>query len=128
MSQSKRKQVSLRAADFEKATGLRDAITKNSGRKVTISDTVARALDCLEDAHARGAWLSPREAAPVLEQRHRDRLASVIAQFVARACPEKTLRGIAFDTKTAMMTVHFDQDDAISVWTGDAGAAAATTH
>ena len=57
-----------------------------------------------------------------------DRLASAIAQFIARACPEKQLKGIAFDTKNGMMTVHFDEDDPVAVWTGDADAVAATTH
>ena len=117
--------MSLRIGDFEKATALRDAITEKSGRKITISDTVARALDCLQDVHARGAWLSPREAAPVLEQRHRDQVASVLAQFIARACPEKMLRGIAFDSANEMMTVTFDQGDPIALWAGEAAAHAA---
>ena len=125
MKQPSRRQVSLRNVDFEKATALRDAITEKSGRKITISDTVARALDCLKDAHARGAWLSPSEAAPVLEQRHRDQVASVLAQFIARACPEKMLRGIAFDSANEMMTVTFDQGDPIALWAGEAAAHAA---
>ena len=125
MKQPSRRQVSLRTADFEKATTLRDAITERSGRKITISDTVSRALACLEDAHARGAWLSPREAAPVLEQRHRDQVASVLAQFIARACPEKMLSGIAFDSANEMMTVTFDQGDPIALWAGEAAAHAA---
>ena len=128
MSQSKRKQVSLRAADFEMAVGLRDAITEKSGRKVTISDTVARALACLKDAHERGAWLSPPEAASVLEARHRDKLASVLAQFVARACPTKTLKGIAFDPGNGTMTVSFAEGDPVALWAGDTGAAGATSH
>ena len=125
MKQTTRHQVSVRTADFEKAIALRDAITEKSGRQITISDTVARALACLEDAHARGAWLSPREAAPVLEQRHRDQVASVLAQFIARACPEKRLKGIAFDSANEMMTVTFDEGDAIALWAGEAAAHAA---
>ena len=128
MSQSKRKQVSLRAADFEKATGLRDVITKKTGRPITIGDAVGRALQCLEDAHERGAWLSPPEAASVLEARHRDKLASVLAQFIARACPEKQLKGIAFNHKNGTMTVSFDEGDPVALWAGDAGAAGATSH
>ena len=125
MKQPSRHQVSVRTVDFEKATALRDAITEKSGRKITISDTVARALDCLKDAHARGAWLSPSEAAPVLEQRHRDQVASVLAQFIARACPEKRLKGIAFDPANEMMTVTFDESDPIALWAGEAAAHAA---
>ena len=125
MKQLSRRQVSLRNVDFEKATALRDAITEKSGRKITISDTVGRALDCLKDAHTRGAWLRPQEAAPVIEQRHRDQVASVLAQFVARACPEKRLKGIAFDSANGMMTVIFDEGDRIDLWAGEADAHAA---
>ena len=106
MKHPNRHQVSVRNVDFEKATALRDAITEKSGRKITISDTVARALDCLQDAHARGAWLSPQEAAPVLEQRHRDQVVSVVAQLLARIAPERPLRGVAFDTEHDTLIVH----------------------
>ena len=106
MKQPSRRQVSLRNVDFEKATALRDEITEKSGRKITISDTVARALDCLKDAHAQGAWLSPQEAAPVLEQRHRDQVVSVVAQLLARIAPERPLRGVAFDTEHDTLIVH----------------------
>ena len=109
MKHPARRQVSLRIADFEKAIALRDAITEKSGRKVTISDTMGRALECLEGAHSRGAWLSPQEAGPVLEQRHQDQMASALAQFIARACPEKRLKGIAFDSANEMLTVIFDR-------------------
>ena len=78
-----RRHIAISARDYERATALRDALAGRSGRKATISGTVGRALECLQDAHERGAWLSPREAAPVLEQRHRDNLASVVAQFLA---------------------------------------------
>ena len=125
MKQPSRHQVSVRNVDFEKTTALRDALAEKSGRKLTISDTLSRALDCLEDAHKRNAWLSPREAAPVLEQRHRDQVASVLAQFVARACPEKRLKGIAFDSANEMMSVTFDEGDPIALWAGEAAAHAA---
>ena len=125
MKQASRHQVSVRNVDFEKTTALRDALAEKSGRKVTISDTLSRALDCLEDAHKRNAWLSPREAAPVLEQRHRDQVASVLAQFIARACPEKRLKGIAFDSANEMMSVTFDEGDPIALWAGEAAAHAA---
>ena len=107
MKQPSRHQVSVRTVDFEKATALRDAITEKSGRKITISGTVGRALACLEDAHARGAWLSPSEAAPVLEQRHRDQVVSVVAQLLARIAPERPLRGVAFDAENDTLIVHF---------------------
>ena len=113
MTQTGRRQISLRNADFEKATALRDALAEKSGRKVTISDTIGRSLDCLEDAHTRGAWLSPREAAPVLEQRHRDQVVSVVAQLLARIAPERPLRGVAFDTEHDTLIVHFADSEPV---------------
>ena len=125
VQQPSRRHIGINVRDYERATALRDALAERSGRKVTISGTMGRALECLEDAHARGAWLSPREAAPVLEQRHRDQVASVLAQFIARACPEKRLKGIAFDSANEMMTVTFDEGDPIALWAGEAAAHAA---
>ena len=108
MKQPNRRQVSLRNADFEKATALRDALAEKSGRKVAISDTLARALECLEDAHVRGAWLSPSEAGPVLTERLRDSLASAFAQFIGREMPERRLKGIAF--RSEQMIVIFEDN------------------
>ena len=108
MKEPNRRQVSLRNADFEKVTALRDALAEKSGRKVTISDTMGRAIGCLEDAHARGAWLSPSEAGPVLTERLRDSLASAFAQFIGREMPERRLKGIAF--RSEQMVVIFEDD------------------
>ena len=60
MKQPSRRQVSLRNVDFEKATALRDEITEKSGRKITISDTVARAL-VLPKGRARAGRLALAE-------------------------------------------------------------------
>ena len=128
MAQRNRRQISIATEDYRRLTALRDGLAAKTGTRVSITATIARAINCLEDAYERGAWLSPSEAAPILEQRHRDILASVLAQFVARACPEKTLKGIAFDPKSGMMTIHFDEDDPVSIWTGDAASDAVTAH
>jgi len=109
--QPKRKQVSLRIEAWQKAAALRDALAETTGRRVTITDTIDRALDCLADAHKRGAWLSPKEAGPVLEQRLRDQIASVLAQFVARALPSKHLYGITFHPNRRVVTVILEGSD-----------------
>ena len=108
MKQPNRRQVSLRIVDYEKATALRDALAEKSGRKVAISDILARSLECLEAAHTRGAWLSPSEAGPVLTERLRDSLASAFAQFIGREMPERRLKGIAF--RSEQMVVIFEDD------------------
>ena len=99
VKQPNRRQVSLRLDTWQKAVELRDKLAEKSGRRVAISDTIDRGLECLADAYERGAWLSPREAAPVWEQRLQDQIASVLAQFVARAMPDRSLEGIQIDRK-----------------------------
>lgn len=96
--QPNRRQVSLRLDTWRKAVELRDKLAEKSGRRVAISDTIDRGLECLADAYNRGAWLSPQEAAPVWEQRLQDQIASVLAQFVARAMPDRSLEGIVIDS------------------------------
>lgn len=110
--QTNRKQVSLRIEAWQKAATLRDALAEKTGRNVTITDTIDRALECLADAHARGAWLSPKEAAPLLEQRLMDQIASVLAQFVARAMPDKTLAGVKFHPTRRTAVVLLEEDEA----------------
>ena len=109
--QPNRRQVSLRLATWQKAAELRDSLAERSGRRVTIGDTIDRGLDCLADAHERGAWLSPREAAPILERRLQDQIASALAQFVARAMPDRSLAGIMIDRKRRTAVVLLEDVD-----------------
>lgn len=109
--QPNRRQVSLRLDTWQKAVELRDKLAEKSGRRVAISDTIDRGLECLADAYERGAWLSPREAAPVWEQRLQDQIASVLAQFVARAMPERSLEGIAIDRKRRTAVVYLEDTE-----------------
>ena len=113
--QHSRRHIAVNVRDHERATALRDALAEKSGRKVSISNTVGRALECLEDAIGRGAWLSPSEAAPVLEQRHRDQVVSVVAQLLARIAPERSLQGVAFDTEHNTLIVHFVDSESFSL-------------
>ena len=106
--QPSRRHIAVSVRDYERATALRDALAERSGRKVTISGTVGRALECLEDSHSRRAWLSPSEAGPVLTERLRDTLASAFAQFIGREMPERRLKGIAF--RSEQMVVIFEDD------------------
>ena len=108
MPQRNRRQVSIDTDDYHRLAALRDALVEKTGRKVTITDTIARTIECLEDAHRRGAWLSPSEAGPVLTERLRDTLASAFAQFIGREMPERKLKGIAF--RGEQMVVIFEDD------------------
>ena len=95
MAQPNRRVVSIRTVAWEKAAVLRDELAEKSGRRVTLSDTVERAFECLEDAHSRGAWLSPREAEPVLATRLRKEIVSVLKQLIAWM-PDVILEGVTF--------------------------------
>ena len=104
-----RKQVSIHPSTYELARVLQDELSKKLGARVSMDMVFQRAFKCLQDAHGRGAWLSPGEAAPLLEQRHEGVIASVLAQFIGRSMPDRQLRRIAFDR----------QNKSVRVWLSD---------
>ena len=121
--------VRLPVAAWRLANRLSKTLTAKLGRPITIGQTVARALQCLDDAHTRGAWLSPREAAPLMEERNRRRMAHVMAQYIAKTQPDRTLRGMAFNPETESMTVEYEDGESVMVATRvEAAEAAATLH
>ena len=116
MPEPARRAVSLRTVSWKRAGKLRDELAEKSGRRVTLSDTVERALDCLEDAHRRGAWLSPAEASPVLEDRMRREIVSVLHQFIARWKPDVVVHGVTFKPSAlpgggGTLAVHLDEGE-----------------
>ena len=121
MAQLNRRQISLRTPVWERASRLRDALGAVSGRKMTISDTIDRGLECLEDADSRGAWLSPKEAETVLEERLRKEVVSVLAQFIARTMGDREIRGVRFEKLPGggVLYVHLD-DNVVPLFTGAA--------
>ena len=93
MTASQRKPISVRQEHYDFACQLRDELAAVSDRTITLTDVISRALQCLADAHQRGAWLSPQEAAPLLERRHMDGIASALAQLAAHlGTPVETIR------------------------------------
>ena len=122
MPQLNRRQISLRTPVWERASRLRDELAAASGRKVTISDTIDQGLGCLEDAASRGAWLSPKEAGTVLEERLRKEIVSVLAQFIARTMRDREIRGVRFEKLSpggGVLYVHLD-DNVVPLFTGAA--------
>lgn len=110
-SEHQRRMIGVPSELHERVTQLRDEIAETSGLNITLADAIRRAVECLEDAHQRGAWLSPREAEPILNQRHVDGLASVLAQFIAHYMPDHTLKGIVVNKERRTIAVVFDDDD-----------------
>lgn len=74
--------VALPPRVYEHLQKLRGELSQKTGREVGVGETVARALQCLEDAHGRGTWLSPAEMEPIMAQRVRHHLAAVLAQVI----------------------------------------------
>ena len=124
-AQPNRRQVSIRTETWHKAREVSEALSNRFQRKISISDTLDRGLRCLDDAHARGAWLSPLEAAPVLEERYRRRIVAVLAQFVARAMPERSLTGVTFGPDR--IEVELDEGERLDLFLGES-AMSATDH
>ena len=125
MAQPNRRQVSIRTETWHKAREISDRLSTKFERKVSISDTLDRGLRCLDDAHSRGAWLSPIEAAPVLEERYRRRVVSVLAQFVARAMPERSLTGVTFGRDS--IDIELDGVEQMALFLGDSAMSAEHT-
>ncbi len=103
-----RQLVSLPTQVYEEARQIRDEIEQKLRRKVTMGDAILRGIECLRDAHYRGAWLSPLEAAPVLKQRINDAVARTLGQFIIQAMPEAQLISLNIDPDTEVMTVAME--------------------
>lgn len=106
-----RKMVSLRQSTYDKVESCRTVLSDFTERNISRADVIDRALDSLLDAHTRGAWLSPKEAAPVLEDRHRREIVSVVGQFIARIMPERRLTSVSFDPSKSICVIQLDGDE-----------------
>ena len=100
--------VNIPKVVYDRLTHVRDELAEKTGRRVTTIETLERAVQALEDAHRGNAWLSPREAAPQYEARHRDALAAAIMQTAA-ACG-RVVRGLAFNETTHSIEIDFADD------------------
>ena len=98
----------LYPADYNRARELRDELAGLSGRPVTLADVIGRGLECLADAHKRKAWLSPAEAAPVLQLRHRDAVEFAMRGTAAwqRENPGARILAITFDAPHRKVFIH----------------------
>ena len=106
-----RKMVSLRQSTYDKVESCRMVLSDFTERNISRADVIDRALDCLLDAHTKGAWLSPKEAAPVLEDRHRREIVSVLGQFIGRIMPDRQLTSVNFDAVNSICVVQLDGDE-----------------
>ena len=86
-----------------------------TGRHVTQGEAVGRALECLTDAHGRGAWLSGAEAGRALEERHQEQVTAVVGQLLAAVRPDLTLDGVGFNAATGQAHIAIRGEPAISL-------------
>ena len=122
MAQQNRRQVSIRSSDWQKASQLRDEVSRTHGRKVTITDTIASALVCLEGSLAEPPPLwrpSPEEEK---WERYRDEIINLLGQFIARMMPERRLRKVTLDPATdqggiTLIVVQLDSQE-VPLYTG----------
>ena len=110
---SRYKPVQLRHETFAKAKRIKDRLSERSGLNISMANIVERALTCLEDAHDRGAWLSPKEAAVMMEERVIGLLAHVAGQIATfmQANPGARLIGCKADRLNSSMEFTFNTAD-----------------
>lgn len=79
-AQPGRKLVSVPTQTYDALAQLQRELSAVTGQRVTIGDVVARGVECLCDAHARQAWLSPAEQEAPLRERVRT---AVLSNLIA---------------------------------------------
>ena len=89
---------------------LQGELTVSTGLKFRIGDVVRRATQALAAAHAGSAWLSPAESSVAFERRHREQVASVAAQIIARLRPDLSLARVEFDASSASLALTFHEE------------------
>ena len=103
-----RHQVGLPPDVHDQLALLRDELVERSGHRWSIPEVIGRAARCLSDAHRGEAWLSPKEAAPAFERRHRDALAAAIMSTAA-ACG-RVVTGLNFNETQGRIELCFADD------------------
>ena len=103
------KLLNVQVQTWEKARRIADELKRVSGRKWSLAQTVDRALDCLDDANHAAAWLSPREARPVMQER----LESLLAHVVHQALLQAGHRVKHITSDNGVITVKLEQGDDI---------------
>ena len=102
--------VRVQAPTFARIKRLQAELAERTGLPVRQGDVVGRAVQALEDAHAGSAWLSPAESSVAFERRHREQVASVAAQIIARLRPDLSLARVEFDASSESLVLMFHEE------------------
>ena len=101
--------VNVSQEDFERLQALRTALATRSGHKVTLASTFSRAMEALEANYANGAWLSPREAWPLMRERSNTQLFSVVCQVLRQLAPHIEPLSMQFDEVNEMSVLSYSE-------------------
>ena len=106
-AQTNRKLVSVPIKTYEAIEQLQRELTAVSGKRFTIGDVVARGAQCLLDAAAKQAWLSPAEQAEPLRERVRT---AVMSNLIAlrEQVPGLGIGEIQYDGKNDAVLVNIE--------------------
>ena len=106
MSVRSQRNISVNLETAQLIEELRDELSAKTDSRVTIADTVRRAVHCLRDAHNDRRWLTGAEAAVTMQRRHQETTVNVIGQLLARYAPDVKLNGVSFDAARSVVWLH----------------------
>ena len=111
-SSANTRQIVVSEAIAQRIEALRDVLADKAGRKISLGETVSRAVESLEDCHTRGAWLSPAESAPLNIERIKRVVVEIVDAVLRDAAPELGFRGIGWDDANGLAVAVFHDDQA----------------
>ena len=107
--------VAVKKSTLNAAKARRQEIIDRTGLRPSIDDTIARALTCLKDAHADGAWLSPQETARIMAARVDDRLKATVGQVLARFVPDLRVERIEINHDNERLVIHIEGSEPVGI-------------
>ena len=109
-TQAGRKLVSVPIGTYKAIEQLQRELSALSGKRFTIGDVVARGAQCLLDAAARQAWLSPAEQEEPLRERVRT---AVMSNLIAlrELVPGIGIGEIGYDAEHDAVLVSVEGED-----------------
>ena len=102
-----------------KIKALASRLTAKNRRQVTIREVMDRAVTCLEDANAGGAWLSPQESWELMRERVQRSITATVIQVMRHYQPEVKHVRVGFNPVAEEMTIEIDGDPGFMVRTVD---------
>ena len=111
--------VMVAPSTHAKVKDMAERLSLKVGRPVPIKEVIDRAITCLEDANAGGAWLSPVESWDVMRDRVQRSITAVATSVIRRFMPDVTHVRCGFDPVKEEMIVEIDGDPGFMVKTQD---------